>query len=79
MADENVHDIQPGEREDLEHTDTISTGGAEETAKTLAEEGGPIGIRVDRDPSNLGNDIPEEGDLTHPAPINQPLGRTPAM
>ena len=79
MADPNVHDTQPNEREDLKHTDTVSTGGAEDTAKTLTEEGGPIGMRVDRDPSNLGNDIPEEGDLTHPSPMNQPLGKAPGM
>jgi hypothetical protein len=79
MANPNVHDTSPNEREDLEHTDTISTGGAEDTAKTLADEGAPIGMRVDHDPSNLGNDIPEEGDLTHPAPMNQPLGKAPGM
>ena len=37
---------------------------------------GPIGVRVASDPSNLGDDIPESGDLTHPSPINEPLGKS---
>jgi hypothetical protein len=41
----------------------------------LGEEGGPIGLRIGRDPSNLGDDVPGEGDVTHPDPI----GNTPQM
>lgn len=41
----------------------------------LGEEGGPIGLRVGRDPSNLGDDIPSAGDVTAPDPI----GETPQM
>ena len=68
MGNDNVYQTDPNEREDLKHTDTVAT-----------EESEPIGVRVQRDPSNLGNDIPEEGDLTHPAPVNQPLGKMPGM
>jgi hypothetical protein len=35
----------------------------------------PIGLRVGRDPGNLGDEIPEAGDVTHPDPI----GDTPHM
>jgi hypothetical protein len=79
MGNDNVHVTKPTDRDDLKHTDTISTGEPGETARRMDEEDAPIGIRVERDPSNLGNDIPEEGDMTHPAPINQPLGRMPGM
>ncbi len=41
----------------------------------LGEEGGPIGLRVGRDPSNLGDDVPSAGDVTHPDPV----GETPQM
>ena len=77
--DENTHITDPNERRDLEHVDKVTpTGGLNGTPGTSSGEG-PIGVRVDHDPSNLGNDIPEEGDLIHPAPINQPLGKAPSM
>jgi hypothetical protein len=77
--DENTHVTEPNERTDLEHTDTVTPDGSlNGTPGTSAGEGA-IGIRVDHDPSNLGNDIPEQGDLTHPAPVNQPLGKMPGM
>jgi hypothetical protein len=85
MKDDNVYQPEPSNRDDLKHTDTVSTasdasiGDPEEQTARAASEDGPIGMRVDRDPSNLGNDIPEEGDLTHPAPVNQPLGKSPGM
>lgn len=82
MADNNVHETEPSNREDLKHTDTVSTATAPdgtEIGNADGDEEGPIGVRVANDPSNLGDDIPESGDLTHPSPINEPLGRAPAM
>jgi hypothetical protein len=34
--------------------------------RRLGEEGGPVGLRVGRDPANLGDEVPEESDLTLP-------------
>src|SRR4051812_37295603 len=45
----------------------------------IAAEDEPIASQVDRDPSNLGDDIPNEGDLVHPAPMNAPVGKMPGM
>ncbi len=45
----------------------------------VAAEDAPISNRVGQDPSNLGDDVPSEGDLVHPAPVNEPLGRMPGM
>jgi hypothetical protein len=42
---------------------------------TPAGEDAPVGIRVGRDPANLGDEIPEAGDMTHP----EPVGETPSM
>jgi hypothetical protein len=77
--DENTHVTDPTEREDLKHTDTVTPEGGLNGTPGTSEGEGSIGARVDHDPSNLGNDIPDEGDLTHPAPINQPLGKAPGM
>lgn len=79
MADSNVHRTEPTNREDLEHTDTVSTNAPDETLDAATSQDGPIGLRVDHDPSNLGDDIPDEGDLTTPSPINEPLGKAPGM
>lgn len=35
----------------------------------------PVGLRVGRDPSNLGDEIPSAGDVTSPDPV----GETPQM
>ena len=32
--------------------------------RRLGEEGGPVGLRVGRDPANLGDEVPEGSDLT---------------
>lgn len=40
--------------------------------RRLGEEGGPVGLRVGRDPANLGDEVPEEADLTLPEPAPQP-------
>jgi len=37
--------------------------------RRLGEEGGPVGLRVGRDPANLGDAVPEEGDLTLPETV----------
>ena len=33
------------------------------------EDGTTIADRVGRDPSNLGDEVADEGDLTHPTPV----------
>jgi hypothetical protein len=38
-----------------------------------------VAARVGQDPANLGNDIPDAGDIVHPGPVNAPIGRTPGM
>jgi hypothetical protein len=77
--DDNTHVTDPSERDDLEHTDKVfPDAGLNGTPGTSTGEG-PIGERVAHDPANLGDDIPESGDLTHPSPINQPLGKAPGM
>lgn len=40
--------------------------------RRLGEEGGPVGLRVGRNPANLGDEVPEESDLTLPEPSPQP-------
>jgi hypothetical protein len=80
MEKSNVYETEPSNREDLKHTDTVSsTTGPDGNELPIDGTDGPIGVRVDRDPTNLGNDIPEEGDLVHPSPVNQPLGKMPGM
>lgn len=43
--------------------------------RKLGEEGGPIGLRVGRDPANLGDEVPDEADLTYPDPTPLPAGQ----
>ncbi len=45
----------------------------------LGEEGGPIGLRLGRDPGNLGDEVPSGGDVTHPGPMDTGSGETPHM
>jgi hypothetical protein len=40
--------------------------------RRLGEEGGPVGLRVGRDPANLGDEVPQESDLTVPEPVATP-------
>jgi hypothetical protein len=40
--------------------------------RRLGEEGGPVGLRTGRNPANLGDEVPEEADLTVPQPNPQP-------
>lgn len=79
MEESDVHEAKPTDREDLKHVDTVSTNDPAETPDGAAAEDGPIGVRVGYDPSNLGDDIPDAGDLTTPSPINEPLGKAPGM
>jgi hypothetical protein len=79
MEESNVHTTEPTDRDDLKHVDTVSTDRPDETPEGARDQDAPIGIRVGQDPSNLGDDVAGEGDLTHPAPNNEPLGRAPAM
>ena len=67
MADNNVHETEPTDRDDLKHTDTVAT---EET-----EDPGAVG--AEQDPFDLDRDIAEDGELVHDSPINEPLGRMP--
>ena len=47
---------QPGPGEDPDAGDL----------RQLGEEGGPVGLRVGRNPANLGDEVPAAGDLTLP-------------
>ena len=40
--------------------------------RRLGEEGGPVGLRVGRDPANLGDDVPGESDMTVPELVPSP-------
>jgi hypothetical protein len=37
-----------------------------------AAEDAPVGLRVGRNPANLGDEVPEEADVTFPEPMPQP-------
>ena len=52
---------------------------ATEGTELPADDDAPIADRVGRDPSNLGDDVPDQGDLVHPAPVNSPVGKSPGM
>ena len=53
---------QPGKGEDPDAGDL----------RRLGEEGGPVGLRVGRDPANLGDEVPKESDVTLPEPVASP-------
>lgn len=53
---------QPGQ------DDSIDSG----DLRRLGEEGGPVGLRVGRDPANLGDEVPEESDVTTPGVVPSP-------
>lgn len=94
MSDNNVYETKPTQREDLKHVDTVASGDTPVPGAGAGGDTGPISTRVWRDPSNLGDEIPVAGDLTvpsaevesptgadltHPSPINEPLGKAPGM
>ena len=53
---------QPGK------TDEPDTG----DLRRLGEAGGPVGLRVGRNPANLGDEVPEESDVTVPELVPSP-------
>jgi hypothetical protein len=40
--------------------------------RRLGEEGGPVGLRVGRNPANLGDEVPDESDVTLPEIVPSP-------
>jgi hypothetical protein len=46
--------------------------GGNHTPNDPAAEDAPIGLRVGRNPANLGDEVPEAGDVTYPTPDPQP-------
>lgn len=89
MNEQNAQHVDQNERTDLLHTDTIATdegagsdpAGYEQSINPVGEvpSGESIADRTGRDPANLGDDIPDQGDVVHPAPVNAPVGKTPGM
>lgn len=70
MSDQNrppTSDLPPGSPGD-EEIDSGDLG-------RLGEEGGPVGLRVGRNPANLGDEVPDSSDVTYPPPV----GETPEM
>ena len=55
---------EPGAGPDLPGKDEPDSG----DLRRLGEEGGPVGLRVGRNPANLGDEVPEESDVTLPVP-----------
>lgn len=87
MEENNVHITDPNEREDLKHEDTVLGGGSidggdpagyEQSINPVGEVP-PPGNATDVDGSGASDDIPNEGDLVHPAPVNAPVGKMPGM
>ncbi|MEA2678099.1 MAG: hypothetical protein QOJ81_2240 [Chloroflexota bacterium] len=60
---------EPGEGSHQPGTDDDPDSG---DLRRLGEEGGPVGLRVGRDPANLGDEVADEGDLTVPDPVVTP-------
>jgi hypothetical protein len=81
MPENNVHDTPPTERDDLKHTDTVLTDDSLGTDPAGYEQSiNPLGeVPPANDLPDAGDDIPNEGDLVHPAPINAPVGKAPGM
>ncbi len=52
-------DAPPGGRPEIPEREPAGHGG---------EDGTSIADRVGRNPGNLGDDVPEAGDVTHPTP-----------
>ena len=82
MEQDNVHDTKPTNRDDLKHTDTIVTDRGTDGADPAGYEQSinPLGeVPPADDLTDASDDIPNEGDLVHPAPINAPVGKMPGM
>ncbi len=56
----------PGEPGEGSHQPTQTDDPDSGDLRRLGEEGGPIGLRVGRDPANLGDEVPEESDAALP-------------
>ncbi len=63
MDDQNRLPQEPGEGSHQPGQDDSPDSG---DLRRLGEEGGPVGLRVGRDPANLGDEVPEEADVTLP-------------
>ncbi|HUP83909.1 MAG TPA: hypothetical protein VM284_06950 [Candidatus Limnocylindria bacterium] len=62
----------PGEPGEGSHQPGIGDDPDSGDLRRLGEEGSPVGLRVGRDPANLGDEVPAEGDLSVPEPVIQP-------
>ncbi len=51
--------------------DEPQLGGGGQPGDPAAEDA-PVGIRVGRNPANLGDEVADEGDLTYPEPAPKP-------
>lgn len=69
MDDQRTHTPEPGEGSHQPGTDPQP---GTDDLRRLGEEGGPVGLRVGRDPANLGDEVPEESDLTLPEAMPAP-------
>ena len=63
MDDQSKLSNRPGEGSHQPGQDTTPNSG---DLRRLGEEGGPVGLRVGRNPANLGDEVPEEADVTLP-------------
>jgi hypothetical protein len=80
MNDDNVHETEPTNREDLKHTDTVSsTTDPDGTEMAIDGADTPGTVGAEQDPFDLDRDIREDDELTHDSPVNEPLGRMPGM
>lgn len=80
MDNDNVYETDPTDRDDLKHTDTVSSttgpdGRSTETEDALSRaDTGP-----EQDPFDLDSEIDEDNEMVHDSPVNEPLGRMPGM
>ena len=63
MDDQNKLPSRPGEGSHLPNQDKTPDSG---DLRRLGEEGGPVGLRVRRNPANLGDEVPQAADVTIP-------------
>ena len=56
----------PGEPGEASHQPGIGDEPDSGDLRRLGEEGGPVGLRLGRNPANLGDEVPEEADITLP-------------
>lgn len=69
MNDSNAHDLpQTPPRGDAGDEPGLPGGPGDDPASQDA----PVGIRIGRNPGNLGDDVADSGDITFPDPVLQP-------